>query len=84
MVPTNGGLYNTESKNLIFWHLDFLNAGSWGNLSGPGVQKSQCSKMAMRMGLVLVDQVACQVGGLNLGGLEFLGVDGKRVLVQDY
>ena len=27
MVPTNGGLYNTESKNLIFWHLDFLNAG---------------------------------------------------------
>lgn len=56
MVPTNGGLYNTESKNLIFWHLDFLNAGgiTWqwlpcGNVIGPGIQKSQCSKMAMRI-----------------------------------
>ena len=38
----------------------------------------------MQMGLALVNQVACQVGGLNLGGLQFLGVDGERILVQDY
>mgnify|MGYP004535171251 FL=1 len=29
-----------------------------GNLFGPGIQKSQCSKMAMRMGLALEDEVA--------------------------
>ena len=34
--------------------------------------------------LALVNQVTCQVGGLNLSGLELLGVDGERVLVQDY
>ena len=31
--------------------------------------------------LALVDKVACQIGGLNLGGLELLGVNGERVLV---
>ena len=33
---------------------------------------------------MLVDQVACQIGCLNLGSLELLGVNGERVLVQDY
>ena len=36
------------------------------------------------MRLALVDYVTCQVGGLNLGGLQFLGVNGEWVLVQDY
>lgn len=34
--------------------------------------------------LALVNQVTCQVGGLNFCGLEVLGVNGERVLVQDY
>lgn len=36
------------------------------------------------MGLALVNQVTCKVGGLDLGGLQLLGVDVERVLVQDY
>ncbi len=36
------------------------------------------------VGLALVNQVACQVGGLDFGGLKFLGINGERVLVQDY
>lgn len=34
--------------------------------------------------LALVNQVTCQVGGLNLGSLELLWIDSERVLVQDY